>query len=151
MTPRRLDPDTVTARLELLREAIEDLESLGRVDAERLRGDRLTRRVVERCLEHLVDVAAAVNAHIAGAVLGRAPRDLTSSFDDVAAAGAISTELADRLRPSAGMRNVIVHAYAELDLDLVAGALPHAVRDYGDYLAAVATFLRGGSPEAVPD
>lgn len=141
MTPRRLDPSTVTARLELMRDAIEDLQSLGPVDATRLHEDRLTRRVVERCLEHLVDVAAAINAHIAGAVLGQAPRDLTTSFDDAATAGAISTALADRLRPSAGMRNVIVHAYANLDLDLVA-ALPHAVQDYGDYVVEVATFLR---------
>lgn len=146
MTPRRLDPFTVAARLELMREAIEDLEAIGQVDAARLHEERLTRRVVERCLEHLVDVAAAVNAHIAGAVLGRAPRDLTASFDDAAEAGAISLELAGRLRPSAGMRNVIVHAYADLDLELVAAALPHAVQDYGDYVVEIATFLRAQAP-----
>lgn len=131
------------ARLRLLEEAVEDLQRQGELDAERLRSDRDTRRVVERCLEHLVDMAASVNAHIAAARLGRAPTDLTESFDLAAEAGAIPQDLAAELRSSAGMRNVIVHAYVDLDLELVARAVPAAIEGYRSYMAEMAAFIRG--------
>ncbi|MGH3666089.1 MAG: type VII toxin-antitoxin system HepT family RNase toxin [Egibacteraceae bacterium] len=141
MTPRRLDPATVGEKLRLLDEALEDLESLGEVDAAHLRSDRATRRIVERCIAHLVDVAAQINAHAAAAITGDAPRDLSESFDRAAEAGLIEDDLAVALRPSAGMRNVIVRAYDELDLDRVAGALPLAVDGYRKYVKQVARFL----------
>lgn len=146
MTPRRLDPASVAARLRLMDEAIDDLARLGEVDRDRLDSDRLVRRVVERCLSHLVDTAAAINAHVAGAVLGHAPRDLAESFDLVVEAGALPADLGARLRASTGMRNVIVHAYLELDLDRVAAVIPRAKADFRSYTVAIANFLRDPPP-----
>jgi uncharacterized protein YutE (UPF0331/DUF86 family) len=130
VTPRRLDAATVAARLRLIHDALDDLAQLGDVDADRLRSDRLARRVVERCLAHVVDTAAAVNAHLVGAALGHAPRDLADSFDLAVEAGVLPADLGARLRNSAGMRNVIVHAYQDLDLDRVAAAVPQAQTDF---------------------
>lgn len=142
MTPRRLDPQTVRARLRLLRDAIDDLDRQGEIDADRLREDRDVRRIVERCIEHLVDVAAAINAHVAAAELGRAPHDLAESFDLAGQAGMLPDGLVAELRPSAGMRNVIVHAYLDLDFELVAAAVPRAVDAYTRYVETVARFVR---------
>jgi uncharacterized protein YutE (UPF0331/DUF86 family) len=142
MTPRSVDPESVTARLRLMRDALDDLESLGDVDARRLAEDRIARRVVERLIAHLVDTAAAINAHLSGAALGRAPRDLADSFDLAVEAAVLPADLGGRLRQSAGMRNVIVHAYDDLDLDLVAKAIPAAKADFGTYVSTVATYLR---------
>lgn len=141
MTPRRLDPVSVGARLRLMQEALEDLEALGPVDRARLEQDRLTRRALERILTHLVDTAAAVNAHVVGAVLGHAPRDLAQSFDEAVRAGALPEVLGTRLRGSAGMRNVIVHAYEELDLDLVVSVIPRAQADFARYVEEMARFV----------
>jgi uncharacterized protein YutE (UPF0331/DUF86 family) len=145
MTPARLNPPTIVARLRLITEAIEDLEALGEVTAEGLQQDRHSRRVVERCLELLVDAAAAINAHVAAALTRDPPTDMTQSFAKAAAAGLLSEELAARLRPSAGMRNAIVHAYVDLDLQRVAAAVPLAIADYTAYVQAVATFLANRS------
>lgn len=141
MTPRRIDPPSITARLRLMSDALDDLDLIGPVDAARLQDDRLARRVVERCLSHLVDTAAAVNAHLVGAVLGRAPHDLADSFDQAVVAGVLEAELGARLRHSAGMRNVIVHSYDDLDLRRVAAAVPVAGEDFGAYISAVARFV----------
>jgi uncharacterized protein YutE (UPF0331/DUF86 family) len=53
----------------------------------------------------------------------------------------VPADLAEALAPSAGMRNVLIHAYVAVDLDRVAAALPLARRDFGRYVAAVAAFL----------
>lgn len=143
MTPRRLDPASVAARLRLMTDALADLRAVGPVGVDRLQEDRVARRAVERCLSHLVDTAAAINAHLAGALLDEAPRDLAESFDRIAEAGVVPADLAGRLRQSAGMRNVIVHAHDELDLDRVAAVIPLALEDFGRYVESVASYLSG--------
>ena len=39
------------------------------------------------------------------------------------------------------MRNVLVHDYVATDLDLVAGAIPLALRDYRAYVTVIARGL----------
>ncbi len=150
MTPRRLDPEVVEARLRLMREALEDLDAVGEVNADRLETDRLALRVVERCLSHLVDLATDINAHVAAARLQSAPRDLTESFDLAAHAGLISAELARELRGSAGLRNVIIHVYGRLDTRRLAEVVPDAVRGYRRYVRQAAQFLTAFDDEREP-
>lgn len=76
------------------------------------------------------------------ALLARAPDDYTESFDRAADAGLIDRELAKALRPSVGLRNVLVHAYLDVDRDIVAAAVPLAIEQYGAYVRQAATFAR---------
>ena len=146
MTPARLNAQTVVDRLRLITEALDDLASIEEISSARLQEERLTRRVVERCLQLCVDAATAVNAHVAAATIDEVPRDLTKSFDLAARAGVLPVDLAERLRPSAGMRNAIVHTYAEpmptSISTLVAAAVPLTISGYREYVAAVTRFLR---------
>ncbi len=48
-----LDRDTVVLRLGIMNDLLGDLESIGGVDAARLRSDRITRHAVERILTQL--------------------------------------------------------------------------------------------------
>lgn len=59
-----------------------------------------------------------------------------------AAAGAIDRDVADRLAPAAGLRNLLVHRYADLDVDLVATAVDEVLDGFAEYVAEVAAFLR---------
>ena len=141
MTPRRLDPDVVRNKLDATERTCGVLESLGEVDAPRLHDDPVVAAAVERLLGRLVDLAVEVNSHLAAALLGRAPGEYRESFDLVVDAGILDASLADRLKPSVGMRNVIVHEYVRLDLDRVASAVPEAIVAYRAYVSAVARSL----------
>jgi len=142
MTPRRLDPDGVTQKLELMRDALDVLEEVGAVDVARLREDRIVRGAVERYLMLVVDRAVAVNLHLSGALGGETRRDDASSFRAAAEVGVMSQDLAERLAGSVGLGDVLAHEYVEVDLALVAAALPRAIEEYGAYVRAVASFLR---------
>ena len=50
-------------------------------------------------------------------------------------------DLAERLAPSAGLRNVLVHEYAQVDLALVARGVELARTDYRAYVREVARGL----------
>lgn len=48
--------------------------------------------------------------------LGEAPHDKAASFRLAVRTGLIDERLAAEIAPSVGLRNVIVHAYADLDV-----------------------------------
>ncbi len=141
MTPRAFQPQLVQAKLRLLQRLLQELEGLGQLTRERLEAEAVVRLALERLLTQLVDVAASVNTHVATAVLDRAPASYHESFLLVARSDAIPGDLAERLAPSAGLRNRLVHQYDTIDLDVVAAAAEQALSDYGAYLRAVASFL----------
>lgn len=136
-----LDPQIVATRLALMRDLVADLVVMGPATGSQLRDDRMRRHATERVLGQIVELAASVNSHVGAAMLGRGPASYRDSFVDLARCGAIGAELANRLAPSAGLRNVLVHEYVEIDLDVVAAAIPRAIADYTAYIESVATWL----------
>jgi uncharacterized protein YutE (UPF0331/DUF86 family) len=142
MTPREIDWRTVGAKLRRIRELLDQLDGLGPVDIARLNSEPVTALAVERILTLLVDLAFASNSHVAVARLGRAPDSYAESFALAAQAGMIDDALAAALRPSVGLRNVLVHNYLDIDRERVAAAVPLAVEQYGAYVRQVAAFLQ---------
>jgi uncharacterized protein YutE (UPF0331/DUF86 family) len=148
MSPRELDRDVMTARLQLIEELLSNLKSLGEISADSLSTDWIRRSAVERVLMQLVDAAVAINSHVASAMLGRTPATYRQSYELAAEAGAITRELAQLLQPSVGLRNVLSHEYAETDLELAAKGADLAVSQYGQYACAVAAWLANTAPKA---
>lgn len=146
MSPRRFDPEVVDEKLRLMEPLLQVLEDLGPLSRQRLENEHLTRLATERILTQLVDLASSANAHIAGARLGRIPKDYHESFHLAAEAGAIPTKLAKTLAPSAGLRNRLVRQYEDTDLGKIADFSPHALTDYRAYIGAVTAWLQRVDP-----
>ncbi|MBA2497034.1 MAG: DUF86 domain-containing protein [Acidimicrobiia bacterium] len=141
MTPAGPDREVVGRRLRALDDALADLEILRDVSVDRLRAEPLTRAAAERLLQVVVDLAIDVNAHLVVTALGRAPATGRESFTLLVDVGAIDQELADRLAPSAGLRNVLVHRYTDIRVELVAAAIGPVLDDFAAYVRAVATHI----------
>lgn len=141
MTPPSLDAEVVQVRLARIRQLLGDLRDIGEVTVDRLDGEAVVRYAVERVLTAVVDLAVSVNAHIAGAVNGEGPLQYAESFRAATSAGAIPADLAEELAPSAGMRNLLVHQYLDVDPARVAEAAALAPAAYDRYVQAVAAFL----------
>jgi uncharacterized protein YutE (UPF0331/DUF86 family) len=143
MTPPGLDAAMVQVKLRTMRELLDDMDAAGSLDPTILQGDRMLRHGVERILTQLVELAAGINGHLAVARLGRGAATYRESFELAAQLGALPDDLAERLLPSVGLRNVLVHEYAAVDLRLVAAGVERARSDYRAYIKAVAGFLPG--------
>ena len=136
-----IDQDVVTLRLSHMSELLSDLHEIGPVSDERLAKDRLLRHAVERILGQLVDLAVSINTHLGVALNQSTPKTYRDSFATVARTGAIEPGLAARLAPSAGLRNILIHEYVEIDPEIVSMAVPQCLIDYSDYVSAVASWL----------
>ncbi len=134
-----LDPQVVRRRLAAMQALLAHLASLRDAGALDL-SDFGTRLQVEHALMQLVNLAAEINAHM-GASYGTPPQDYRQGFDILATRGVLTRELASRLKPSVGLRNVLTHEYVDADLDVVARAVPMALEGYGEYVRSVARSL----------
>ncbi len=141
MTPRRLDPSIVQARLSVMRGLLDDLAEVSAAVELPLAENRMLRHGVERILTQLVELAASINEHVVGARLQRVATSYRESFGLAEECGLIDKQLHDDLLPSVGMRNLLVHEYLEIDLQKVAVAVPLALSCYRRYVQQVAEYV----------
>lgn len=141
MTARKLDEDVLRNKLDAIDRATTTLQSIAPLDADRLRNDAIAAAAVERLTCRVVELAVDINTHISASILGRAPENYRESFDLASAVGALTSEVVQRIKPSVGMRNAIVHEYITIDYGIVAAAVPMALETYTEYRRQVATFV----------
>jgi uncharacterized protein YutE (UPF0331/DUF86 family) len=134
VTPPALDWRSVERKLTRIRRLVEQLATLGPFDGRRFADDPIAGLAAERLLTLLVELAFSVNGHVSAAVLGQAPDSYRESFLLAAQVGVIDDKLAVALAPSAGLRNVLVHAYLDVDHDRVAEATALAPDLFGEYV-----------------
>jgi uncharacterized protein YutE (UPF0331/DUF86 family) len=141
VTPRQLDHAVVVSKLRTMRRLLDELDRLGPVDVGRFAQEFAVQLAVERIVSQLVDLAASINAHVVAVLTAEPPATVRQSFAAASAAGLIDHDLAEQLAPSAGLRNVLVHAYVDLDVARLVAAVPLASEQYAEYVRQVARWV----------
>jgi uncharacterized protein YutE (UPF0331/DUF86 family) len=124
-----------------MEESLRDLRLLADRSADDLAAAPLERAAAERLVQVVVDLAVDVNSHLVVASGAAAPETGRESFPAAAAIGALDDELAERLAPSAGLRNLLVHRYADIRLDLLAAGVAATLEDFPSYIRQISTHL----------
>jgi uncharacterized protein YutE (UPF0331/DUF86 family) len=146
-TPAALNTESVQRRLVAINERLDELRQLGDVTVDRLTEDWLVRAAAERVLTQLVELAAQINTHVVTAFGNVPPAEYRESFAAAAKIGALTTGLAAKIGPSAGLRNILVHQYLDADLEIVATSVAEAITDYAAYVREVASWLTDRASE----
>lgn len=133
-----VDPESVGRRLQRLGELLTALEAI-RVEGEQAYLAELqTRLAAERALQLAIQSCIDVAAHLVAELGLRTPEDYRDTFRGLAHQELLDRELAGRLGDAAGMRNILVHDYLEIDPRQVWRALERL-----DDLRAFADAARG--------
>jgi len=105
---------------------IENLNALGPISGmtrEEYIQDLYKRKATERLLQELIEAAIDINIHIIVQTGNIAPDDYYRSFIDAGRLKIIQIELAEKLAPSAGLRNRLVHEYDLIEHAIVLDAV----------------------------
>ena len=90
---------------------------------------------VERLLELLLIAASDIVFHlISGKKDEPVPSSYRAAFLRAGQAGMLSKELSGNLARAAGLRNILVHEYAEIDYALLHQSIPSAIRDFTAFI-----------------
>jgi len=136
-----VDIDLIRRKLSRLNMYIEELMPISRKGMDEYKKDSYLRFSAERLIQLIVECATDINSHVIVEIGNRPPEDYRSSFINASKTGLISAELSDKLKGSAGMRNILVHDYMEVDDEKVFNVIPTAVKDYKEYIKQVDRFL----------
>lgn len=120
---------------------IKNLKSLLSYNQKELLSDLPLLYFAERVMERLVTAAIDINYHIVTDLAGKSPEDYHSSFFDLARKKIITLKLASQLAPSAGLRNMLVHEYQEIDYKIFCKSLAIAQKSYTSYARAIQKYI----------
>ncbi len=129
------DPELVAKKLAFIETCVQELRNLAR--PERITDDLREARFVERTLQIAIQAALDVGSHIVSDERLGEPETNRDVFRLLGRAAIVEPDLAERLERMAGFRNVVVHAYQDVDLDIVRDIVQNRLVDLLDFAAAV--------------
>ena len=134
------DPDLVEKKLAFIETCVRELRALGR--PELLEEDIKEARFIERTLQIAVQSALDVASHIVADDRLGEPRTNKDLFDLLRKAGWFPAQLAVTLRQIVGFRNILVHGYQTVDIEIVRDILENHLDDLLAFVEAVRSRLR---------
>jgi uncharacterized protein YutE (UPF0331/DUF86 family) len=141
-----LRPEFVERKLQLIADELDRLAAFRNISFEELVADPIRLAAVERILERIVLRAIDVNEHLIASLATGAEERTTrltyrDSFLRLAPLGVFDDEFAQRIAPSAGLRNILVHEYNDVDHRIVHASITGALEQYHSYVLAVRAFI----------
>ncbi|OGL77775.1 hypothetical protein A3F28_00975 [Candidatus Uhrbacteria bacterium RIFCSPHIGHO2_12_FULL_57_11] len=142
--PGMLNSDFIQRKIKLIQEDLAKLETIAGYSFDQLARDPLKYGASERFLERIITRAIDINRHCI-AELGKGTETVRSyedTFLRMADLKVYPEDFARKIAPSAGLRNVLVHEYDEVDPKLVFKSVGYALTQYAKYCDYLLKFLK---------
>jgi len=140
MSPGRLDARVVRRHLGALRDVLRNLRAHQGRSAAELAMNADLRWTVERGLQLVAQNVLDIATHVAAARGQDAP-DYASAILRMGEGGVLSPQAAQSLRDLAGFRNVLVHGYLEVDLQVIERVLGTRLDELEAFAGSVERWL----------
>lgn len=137
-----VDHEVVRRRLRQIDRRSSALSQIAAVNSDEFVRDDNLQAQAERHLQVAIQAMIDVALHILSEDTPDTPDDYGSAFVDLAQHGVISSVLADRLRLAAGLRNLLVHAYLDIDPARVHQYLTADLGDLTEFAVLVEQYIR---------
>ena len=138
-----IEIEIIKRKLAVIIENLKALEPIKNMKRNEYEGDLYKRKATERLLQELIEAAVDINTHIIIETGNPVPNDYYESFIKAGELKIISSDLAEKLAPSAGLRNRLVHEYDTLDHSMVLKAVAMADELYPQYVKEISDYVSG--------
>jgi uncharacterized protein YutE (UPF0331/DUF86 family) len=141
-------PELVRRKLQLIAEDLAHLVKFRGDTLESLGEDFIRMAALERIIERIVSRAIDVNMHLISELAVGDEEKITrityrESFLRLADLQVCPREVAGRVSRSAGLRNILVHDYNDVDRSILHGSIEDCLRDITAYVECVDGFIAG--------
>lgn len=133
----KLDKQLINRKIKLILEDLERLREFQDISLTKYQESYPTQLMVERLLEKLIGRLIDCNFHILKTKHTNLPNDYFQSFIFMGQHKEVSTQLAQELAKSAGLRNILAHEYDEIDPDKIHAAIPLVLELVPKYLKQI--------------
>jgi uncharacterized protein YutE (UPF0331/DUF86 family) len=125
----------VQKKLALVESYVADLRRLAQLD--HIDTDVRERRFVEHTLQLAIQACLDAASHLVSIERLGEPKTNRALFGLLARAGWIDTPMSETMFRIVGFRNILVHGYASVDLDVVRDVVEHRLDDLLGFVEAV--------------
>ena len=136
-----LEKEVISRKLAVITENLRALEPIKGMPTKEYIDNVYKRKATERLLQELIEAAIDINTHIIVQTGGAAPDDYYESFIKAGEIKIISPDLAEKLAPSAGLRNRLVHEYDLLEHSIVLESVSIVESLYPKYVKEIKDFI----------
>ncbi len=133
-----IDRAILAGRIAAVRDAVERIREVLPTRPEELAADRTTREIVVLNLFVALQESLSVATHWLADEGQEVPASYGGVFKALAEHSVLDADLASRMSSAAGLRNLIAHRYAALDLARVHEIASHDVEDLLEFCDAIA-------------
>ena len=109
--------------------------------------DWKVQRIIERTLQMMIETCVDIAGHIISERGFRIPKSYADAFKVLHENYILNDKLFPNLENIAKFRNIVVHHYNQVDVDIVVGILKNNLIDFDDYKTAIINFLKSQSPK----
>jgi len=131
----------ISNKLEKLSDYVQKLEGLKQLNLAELRNKPIERAATERffqmAIESVIDICSMIISH---EDLDR-PDEYRKTITLLADAGILDEKFAENFSQIAGFRNILVHQYADVDLDILYQFLQNRLKDFDKFARQIASYL----------
>ena len=138
-----VDKERVLTKIDELQRYLKDLKRILPSDFpgyQEVEKKRSCERLLQLSIECTIDICKLL---VMGLKLG-VPAGEDDIFDKVTAAKILDAGAADVLKKMRGLRNILVHEYAEVDDELIFGILSSDLNDFDVFISRIKDYLRRG-------
>jgi uncharacterized protein YutE (UPF0331/DUF86 family) len=132
-----MDKEIVSSKLESLRRCVQRIKDKTPSASVALLSDNDLQDIICVNLERAVQVCVDLASHIIAESDMQAPGSMGESFERLRKLDLISDELAERMKKAVGFRNVVVHAYQEINWEIVYAIITTRLGDFVEFAQAV--------------
>ena len=132
-----VDAESVQRRLRRLDEQVQQLRMLGDLSREEFLSDNLKQAAAARLLQTSIQVVLDIGSHILaerGVVDWEEYRQIPQRLAQLEV---ISRSLSERLKKAAGVRNILVHMYLDVDAGMLYDTIHHELDAFGEFTECV--------------
>lgn len=138
-----INKDLIQRKLFLNQGELERLKEFENLKIDEIAGDPGKYAACERYLERLIGRAIDINQHIIAekgdATVG--VMKYRDTFLKLAELGVYPRDFAEKIAPSAGLRNALVHEYNNIDPAMLKKSIGEAIGEFNEYAKHVLEFV----------
>ncbi len=134
------DVELIAKKVAFIETCVAELRTLAK--PEQLRSDVKERRFAEHTLQIAIQAALDVASHVVSQKRLGEPKTNRELFAALVGANLISHPLGARLEAAAGFRDIVVHGYGDVNLDVLRDILDNHLGDLEAFAQAIRGLLK---------
>ncbi len=137
-----MDREIIDQKLESLRRCVQRIASKSPKDAATLIADFDLQDIVSLNLSRAVQISVDIGAHLISKMNLPPPDSMEQTFDLLAQAGILNTDLATRLKKAVGFRNIAIHSYERINWEMVFTIVSLHLIDFSEFAKEISLHLQ---------